>query len=71
MPGDLFAFGGATYETFEDSAKDLDGALAVPKPARLQALHSVGHSLGCIKSLLYQGSRRRRDVVGIVLLLLP
>jgi hypothetical protein len=26
----------------------------------------IGHSLGAIKSIIYQGTRRRRDVVGIV-----
>jgi pimeloyl-ACP methyl ester carboxylesterase len=26
----------------------------------------VGHSLGCVKSLLYQGTRQRSDVVGVI-----
>jgi pimeloyl-ACP methyl ester carboxylesterase len=64
--GDLTAFGGATYETFEDSAKDLDGALECLNRQGYKRFILIGHSLGCIKSLMYQGSRRRRDVVGIV-----
>ena len=64
--GDLTAFGGATYETFEDSAMDLDGALECLNRQGYKRFILIGHSLGCIKSLMYQGSRRRRDVVGIV-----
>ncbi|MBM4297524.1 MAG: alpha/beta hydrolase, partial [Deltaproteobacteria bacterium] len=26
----------------------------------------VGHSLGCVKSLLYQGNRQRKDVIGVI-----
>jgi pimeloyl-ACP methyl ester carboxylesterase len=26
----------------------------------------VGHSLGCIKSLMYQGTRQRKDIIGVV-----
>lgn len=64
--GNLTAFGGATYETFEDSALDLDGALQCLNRQGYKRFILIGHSLGCIKSLMYQGSRRRRDVVGIV-----
>ena len=64
--GDLTAFGGATYETFEDSAMDLDGALECLTRQGYKRFILIGHSLGCIKSLMYQGSRRRRDVVGVV-----
>ena len=64
--GDLTAFGGATYETFEDSAMDLHGALECLNRQGYKRFILIGHSLGCIKSLMYQGSRRRRDVVGIV-----
>ena len=54
--GDLTAFGGATYETFEDSAIDLDGALECLNRQGYKRFILIGHSLGCIKSLLYQGS---------------
>ena len=64
--GNLSKFGGAAYETFEESAKDLDGALACLSARGYQRFILVGHSLGCVKSLLYQGTRRRSDVVGVV-----
>src|SRR5262245_2415856 len=64
--GNLTKFGGAAYETFEESAKDLDGALEhlIGKGYRRFVL--VGHSLGCVKTLMYQGSRPRTDVVGVI-----
>jgi predicted alpha/beta-fold hydrolase len=64
--GNLTKFGGATYETFEDSAKDFDGALDYLSAERYKHFILVGHSLGCVKSLLYQGNRQRSDVVGVV-----
>ena len=64
--GNLTAFGGATYETFEDSLVDLDGALDYLAGQGYRRFILIGHSLGCVKSLLYQGSRRRADVIGIV-----
>ena len=63
---DLFDFCGATYESLEDSAKDLDGALERLGREDYKRFVLVGHSLGCIKSLLYQGTRRRADVVGVI-----
>ena len=56
--GDLTDFCGATYEKFEDSAKDFDGALECLSQQGYKRFILVGHSLGCIKSLLYQGTRR-------------
>jgi pimeloyl-ACP methyl ester carboxylesterase len=64
--GDLTAFGGATYERFEDSAMDLDGALECLVRHGYKRFILIGHSLGCIKSLMYQGGRRRGDIVGVV-----
>jgi len=64
--GNLTKFGGATYETFEDSAKDFDGALDYLSAEEYKRFILVGHSLGCVKSLLYQGSRQRADVVGVI-----
>jgi len=64
--GNLTKFGGAAYETFEDSAKDLDGALNCLSAEGYKRFILVGHSLGCVKSLLYQGSRQRPDIVGVV-----
>ena len=64
--GDLTDFCGATYEKFEDSAQDLDGALECLSQQGYKSFILVGHSLGCIKSLLYQGTRRRQDVIGVI-----
>ena len=64
--GNLTKFGGATYETFEDSAKDLDGALDCLRAQGYRRFILVGHSLGCVKSLLYQGNRQRIDVIGVI-----
>ena len=64
--GDLTDFCGATYEKFEDSAQDLDGALECLSQQGYKRFILTGHSLGCIKSLLYQGTRRRQDVIGVI-----
>jgi pimeloyl-ACP methyl ester carboxylesterase len=64
--GDLTAFGGAAYENLEDCLKDLDGALDYLSTRGYMRFILVGHSLGCVKSLLYQGTRQRLDVVGMV-----
>ena len=64
--GDLFDFCGATYEKFEDSAKDYDGALERLSSLGYTRFILVSHSLGCVKSLLYQGTRKRADVIGVI-----
>jgi len=64
--GDLTAFGGATYENLDDCLLDIDGALESLARQGYCRYVLVGHSLGCIKSLLYQGMRQRSDVVGVI-----
>jgi pimeloyl-ACP methyl ester carboxylesterase len=64
--GNLTKFGGAAYETFEASALDFDGALERLNGLAYKRFILVGHSLGCVKSLLYQGTRRRADVIGVI-----
>jgi pimeloyl-ACP methyl ester carboxylesterase len=64
--GNLTRFGGSAYENLEDCLPDLDGALDYLKQRGYRRIIFVGHSLGAIKSLIYQGTRRRSDVVGIV-----
>jgi pimeloyl-ACP methyl ester carboxylesterase len=64
--GNLTAFGGAAYETFEESLIDFDGALSYLSSRGYRRFILVGHSLGCVKSFLYQGTRQRSDVLGIV-----
>ena len=64
--GNLTKFGGSAYENLEDCLADLDGALDFLKQRRYRRFVLIGHSLGAIKSIIYQGTRQRDDVVGIV-----
>jgi pimeloyl-ACP methyl ester carboxylesterase len=64
--GNLTEFGGSAYEVLENCLHDLDAALDYLRERGYRRIVLVGHSLGAIKSLIYQGTRRRADVVGIV-----
>jgi pimeloyl-ACP methyl ester carboxylesterase len=64
--GNLTKFGGSAYENLDGCLVDLDGALDFLASRRYQRFVLVGHSLGAIKSIIYQGTRRRRDMSGIV-----
>jgi pimeloyl-ACP methyl ester carboxylesterase len=64
--GNLTKFGGAAYETFEECPLDLDGAIDFMARRGYRRFILVGHSLGCVKSLLYQGARQRTDVIGVI-----
>jgi pimeloyl-ACP methyl ester carboxylesterase len=64
--GDLTAFGGAACENLEACLQDIDGALEWLGRHGYRRYVLVGHSLGCIKSLFYQGTRQRLDVVGVI-----
>ena len=64
--GNLTKFGGSAYENLEDCLLDLDGALDYLKQQGYRRFVFVGHSLGAIKSIIYQGTRQSSDVVGIV-----
>ncbi|MGB7948057.1 MAG: alpha/beta fold hydrolase [Candidatus Binatia bacterium] len=64
--GNLTKFGGSAYENLEDCLLDLDGALAYLAQQGYGRFILVGHSLGAIKSIIYQGTRQRKDVAGIV-----
>lgn len=64
--GDLTAFRGATYENFEDCVLDIDAAIDRMKQEGYARFVLVGHSLGSVKSIYYQGIRRREDVVGVI-----
>jgi len=44
----------------------LDGALNYLENRGYRRFVFIGHSLGAIKSIIYQGTRQRQDVVGIV-----
>jgi pimeloyl-ACP methyl ester carboxylesterase len=58
--GNLTKFGGSAYENVED------GALNFLRQHNYRHFVLVGHSLGAIKSIIYQGTRQRSDVVGVV-----
>lgn len=64
--GNLTKFGGAAYETFEESLLDLNGALGCLTHMGYRRFILVGHSLGCVKSLIYQGTRQRADIIGVI-----
>jgi pimeloyl-ACP methyl ester carboxylesterase len=64
--GNLTKFGGSAYETLEDCLADLDAALSFLSSRSYRRFVLVGHSLGAIKSIIYQGLRQRKDVAGIV-----
>jgi pimeloyl-ACP methyl ester carboxylesterase len=64
--GNLTKFGGSAYENLEDCLPDLDGALEFLSEQGYRRYVLIGHSLGAIKSIIYQGTRRRADVAGIV-----
>ena len=55
--GDLTAFRGATYENFEECVLDVDAAIDRLKQEGYTRFVLVGHSLGSVKSLYYQGTR--------------
>ena len=64
--GNLTKFGGSAYENLEDCVADLDGAIDFLKPHGYRRFILIGHSLGAIKAIIYQGTQRRSDVAGIV-----
>jgi pimeloyl-ACP methyl ester carboxylesterase len=64
--GNLTKFGGAAYENLDDCFLDCDGALEFLAGRGYRRFVLIGHSLGAIKSIIYQGSRRRPDMAGIV-----
>lgn len=64
--GNLAKFGGSAYEVLEDCIADIDGALDYLSEQGYRRFILIGHSLGAIKSLIYQGTRRRSDISGIV-----
>lgn len=64
--GNLAKFGGAAYENLGDCLPDLDGALEHLQQRYYRRFVLIGHSLGAIKSIIYQGTRQRADIAGIV-----
>jgi pimeloyl-ACP methyl ester carboxylesterase len=64
--GNLTQFGGSAYENLDDCVADFDGAIGFLKRHGYRRFVFIGHSLGAIKSIIYQGTQQRGDVVGIV-----
>jgi pimeloyl-ACP methyl ester carboxylesterase len=63
---DLTSFGGAAYENLEDCLNDIDAALVLLGDKGYGRFVLIGHSLGAVKSLFYQGMRHRRDIIGVI-----
>ena len=64
--GNLQKFGGAAYENLADCVADLDASIDFLKKHGYRRFILIGHSLGAIKSIIYQGTQRRRDIASIV-----
>ena len=64
--GNLTKFGGSTYENLEDCVSDFNGALDYLKHRGYRRFVLIGHSLGAIKSIIYQGMQQRPDISSIV-----
>ena len=64
--GNLTKFGGSAYDTLEDCVADLDGAIEFLKHRHYRRFVLIGHSLGAIKSIIYQGTQQRAEVLSIV-----
>lgn len=64
--GNLTKFGGSAFENLEDCLLDLDGALDHLARRDYRRFILLGHSLGAIKSILYQATRQRTDTVGVI-----
>jgi pimeloyl-ACP methyl ester carboxylesterase len=64
--GNLQKFGGSAYENLEDCVADLDAAIGFLKQHGYKRFILIGHSLGAIKSIIYQGTQRRGDIASIV-----
>jgi pimeloyl-ACP methyl ester carboxylesterase len=57
---------GATFEVISDCLLDLDAGLACLAEAGFRRFVVMGHSLGAVKAVFYQGHRRRDDVAAVV-----
>jgi pimeloyl-ACP methyl ester carboxylesterase len=64
--GNLTKFGGSAYENLENCVADLDGAIEFLRGHGYSRFILIGHSLGAIKSIIYQGTQQRRDITSIV-----
>ena len=59
---------GTDLERFEDSVFDIDAAIVALKQMGFKKFVLVGHSTGCQKVTYYQYKKKRREVIGVLLL---
>jgi pimeloyl-ACP methyl ester carboxylesterase len=64
--GNLQKFGGSAYEMLEDCVADIAGAIEFLKTRGYRRFALIGHSLGAIKSIIYQGTQQRGDIASVV-----
>jgi pimeloyl-ACP methyl ester carboxylesterase len=57
---------GASFEVISDCLLDLDAGLACLAEAGFGRFVVMGHSLGAVKAIYYQGHRRRSEVAAVV-----
>ena len=66
--GDKYYIFGTAFERFEDSARDIKGALNYLESLGYTRFHLVGHSTGCQKILYYAWKRRDPRVRSLIFL---
>ncbi len=66
--GDKYYIMGTAFERFEDSARDIKGALNYLESMGYERFHLMGHSTGCQKILYYAWKRRDRRVKTLIFL---
>ncbi|NPA75867.1 MAG: alpha/beta fold hydrolase, partial [Euryarchaeota archaeon] len=66
--GDRYMVMGTAFEKFEDSARDIKGALNYLESIGYERFHLIGHSTGCQKILYYAWKRRDKRVKSLIFL---
>ncbi len=64
--GKKYIIAGTSFERFEDSVKDIGGAISTLKKLGYKKFILIGHSTGSQKILYYQWKKKNRDVLGMV-----
>ncbi len=66
--GDKYYTFGTAFEKFEDSARDIKGAINYLESLGYQKFHLIGHSTGCQKILYYAWKRKDKRVKSLIFL---
>ncbi len=66
--GDRYYVYGTAFEKFEDSARDIKGAINYLENRGYSRIHLIGHSTGCQKILYYAWKRHDKRVKSLVFL---